>query len=303
METYINTERGVYHMEKDLRTGFILFADGSSLRIADGEDVATLVGSPSTSGYREDLGTEARFGSIDGFAQINDSAVIASGTSYNCLRLIDRDTLATSKFVGTCRIVLDNSYRDGNDALFNGPRALLLADSAEGLFVVDYGNDAVRYVNLITREVSTLLVDHLNNPLTVTYDFTREDLLIVDSHRVLRYNLCTQSLTVLSDTTKAGYSEGELSLPVKFNYPIEVLALSGSIILVVDRGNDRLRVINTTSVTGSSICTGHDYTIDGDIDKCALRSPKCLLLLDGVLYVGQYQAVRALPGTCNMFLY
>lgn len=292
MDTLINAESFVFHIESDLRTGQLLFVDVNSLRITDGQSATNLVGLATEWGYKEDVGTEARFNVIRGFAQINETTVIISDTRNDCLRLVNRESLYTSTFTGTCTLDGNN---DGVEALFHGPGSLLLDPSASGLIVTENGNNAVRYVNLMTREVSTLINKGLDYPAGIAYDKTRENLLITDNHSILKYNLLTNSLTLLSGSNTAGCLDGDLSA-ARFDHPKEILALDNSNILVADDGNNRIRVIDTESNSVTSICTGAIATVEGYNDTCHLRNPYSLILLDGALYVGQYKAIRRLAG-------
>lgn len=153
---------------------------------------------------------------------------------------------------------------------------------------------AVKYVNLVTREVTTTLHGGLNSPNALTYDPTRKNLLITDEYFILKYNLRIHNLNVLTGRRILGHSDGDLST-ASFHYRIEIFALTQDIILVADTDNNRLRVIDIESNTVASICTGSACIVDADVDKRALNDAHSLLLLDAALYVGQLYAMT-LPG-------
>lgn len=290
METYQTADTFVSHMEKDLKSDLLLFSDGSSLKVTDGEGVTTLVGSASDIGYREGVGLEARFYYIGGFVQINESTIVVSDYWNDCLRQIDRDTLATSTFAGVCKTA---GHKDGLVSLFDGPWSILLDSNSTGLFVVDRTNNAIRYVNLATINVTTLPnLRFLLGPAGMSYDSTGDNLLITNNYNIIRYSLQTHSVTVIAGTRS---KNGDLS-SIPFQSPRDILILTKNIFLVADDKNHVIRVLDMELSTFASLCNGSAGTVNGNVDRCELHRPYSLLLLDGFLYVGQNQAIRRMPG-------
>lgn len=295
MEIFIHTKTTVYHIESDLRDGKLLFTEGSSLRITDGEDITTLVGSPTKYGYKEGIGKVARFFFLTGFSQINDSVVIVSDHENSCLRLINRDSLSTSMFAGTCTSI---GHRDGINARFNRPHSTLLNTNSSGLFVTDKYNDALKYVDLISKEVTTLLEGGLYYPRGLTYDMKRENLLITDSHFIIRFDLRDHSPTGFAGSRGPGVTGDDLST-AKFSRPYEIILL-GNNLLIADQGNNRLRAIwiypDTDDTSVSSVCPSPSAMRDRDNATCTILRPYSLLYLNGFLYVGQSANMSRIRG-------
>ena len=311
METLITTKESVNHMARDLRSGHLMFADGSSLRITDGQNITTLVGSPTETGYREGVGTEVRFDYIKGFTQVNESMVIASDYFNDCLRKIDLNSLLTTAFAGNCT---SSGDQDGwEDALFNGPSSILLDSSSKGLFVLDNINEAIRYINLTTNKVSTLLNKDLSNPSGIAYDITLRNLLISNEQTIIMFSLENYTTEVVAGAETTPYSNlfslddafSEFDflknslVALEFKSPAEILVLNENITLVADEGGHVIRVLDMESGFASSICTGSLGLSDGYADNCELLYPSSLLLLDRILYVGQTGAIRTIAGKTN----
>jgi hypothetical protein len=92
------------------------------------------VADPIDQGYVKGVGKEARFRIIGGFLQLNTSAVMISDLVNNCLRLLNRETLSTSVFVGLCTA---GGYRDGLNARLNGPSAVIELLNSDALLLAD----------------------------------------------------------------------------------------------------------------------------------------------------------------------
>lgn len=82
------------------------------------------------------------------------------------LRWVDRLSRSTSVLVGWCKT---DGNADGLDALFYFPHSILQdPNSPSHLLVTDYSNNAVQYINFITRETQTLIKAGLRNPTGIT---------------------------------------------------------------------------------------------------------------------------------------
>jgi hypothetical protein len=153
----------------------------------------------------------------------------------------------------------------------------------------------VRLVDLVTKIASTLIRRGagLYNPLGLMFDHGK-NLIITNLHYISQYNLQSGALVNLTGSLSDGFSDGPLS-QAKFYVPLELLSLTESIILVTDDINKRVRLINMATGTVSSICTGATGTVDGSTNVCQLRSSASLLVKHGLIYIGEYTAIRTLP--------
>ena len=302
MKTLFKTNTGpVFHMELDLRdSNTILFSDYYSVRMLIDTSITTLAGPPTSCttsdcrGYQEGVGTAARFNWVTGFLQLNSSTVVAADHYNHCLRLIDRDSQRTSAFVGKCKV---SGFDDGVSATFYYPYSVIRdTKSPDLLLVTDYRNDAVRQVNILTRITETLIrrAAGLNNPTGITYDPLGQYLAISNRHFIADKRNGSEALVNVVGSSSSGFADGDAS-DVKFNCPRELVFLSDDLRLIADEGNNRLRVLNTASGSVSSVCSGSYSTVDGTALTCGLYYPHSLMVQDGLIYVGQYLAIRTIP--------
>lgn len=296
MDSYKSAEDYVYHIEVDLADpSRLLFSDGNSLKVTDGWRTEIIAGS-STSGYKEGVGEEARFKIMKGFVQLSNKTVVVTDYYSHCLRQIDRPTRATSPFVGECEIFLGgfkNGY--GLDAHFKEPISVIKDLSGNGLLVVEYGNSAIRYVDLLTKYVSTLLSTGLHYPTGIAYDSCKENLLITNEHYISKYNNETGNHTILTGTTERG--RGSWDDPISlvnasYRYPYDLLPLTDTLLLVSDQFNNWLRLIDFENDIVYPICTGNQGSKYGTASTCWLHSNAALLLVGDTLYIGQWKSIR-----------
>lgn len=291
MKTLMATENQVYDMEVDLTNAeILLFADGHSLKVTDGINTTTLVGNANQPGYAEGQSTSARFYQLTRFTQLNVTTIVLVDWGNSCLRLVDRQSLQTSLFVGECG-------RDGSD-LFKEPSALLQDPlSPDTLYVTEWGNNTLHIITISTRTMQTIIQQStgLYQPICMSFGFFKQSILISNSHYISKYDIGVGHLYNITSNT-AGFSDGQLA-EAKFYWPKELIPLTPTATLVADEWNNKLRLVDTADGYVTSICksSGVGGTKDGDVEECKLDSPYSLMVRDGVVYVGQINAIRILP--------
>lgn len=270
--------------------------------MTDGSSSTNLAGSATQPGYQEGRADSARFYWISGFAQLNSTAVVLVDFSNHYIRLLDRQSLQTSTFVGECEKA---GFRDGVDALFNEPHSIVKdAYFSYTLFLTDWGNDALRLISNSTRNTETLIQPSkgLKIPIGVSIDFLRQNLLIMNHHFMSIYNFTSQELHVIAGNINSGDSDGSLE-EARFNRPRELISLTPVVTLVADQHNHLLKLVNTANNSVTSICTGNWNTIDGSVADCELLHPYSLLARDGLIYIGQKGAIRTLSCKAELIKY
>ena len=296
MTTYITTEGHVYHIEADImQPDMLVFSDGHSLKVTDGATILPLVGSAQQSGYVEGIGSAARFNRITGFSQISSTTIVTADNYNHCLRIVERTSLSTSVLAGLCQT---SGNSDGQDARFSYPWSVIRdPKSSTQILVSDRRNSVVKQVELVVGFTRTLIRNGLENPTGMALDSERGRLLIANYHYISEYEMESQTLSTLTGTPTPGYAEGRLGL-AKYNFPREMAFLSSDVTLVADRFNHRVRVVNTTSNSVSSICAGDQTTRDGPANQfCGLDLPFSLLVNTNTIYTGQDGAIRRM--TCE----
>jgi hypothetical protein len=294
MTPFVSAESNVLHIEVDVtHSNQLVFSDDHSLKITDGNVTSKLVGSATSPGYVEGVGDAARFNRITGFLQINVTDILVVDAENHCLRIVNRLSRETSPFVGQCQV---SGFRDGVEALFNYPFSVIRdTRSLVQVLVTDHFNNALRIVNMNTRVTSTLIsqVNEFYRLKVAAFDCAGENLIITHNHYVSKFNLKSKTLVEITGSRNYGFSDGSLN-QARFYWPYGLFPLSDSVTLVADNENSRMRIINKSNDSVSSICTGARGSSDGSSSTCTLDRPRALHVHHGVAYIGQYQAIRKL---------
>ena len=303
MTTFVTTESYVYHIEPDQYVpGNILFSDGHALKTTDGTTTSLIAGS-SSSGYSTSSGSSARFNYLFGFHQITATRVFLVDSYNHCMRMLDRTSNASYvSYAGYC---CNAGYADGTSrAPFYSPWSAIADKKATGrLLVTDKSNHAIRhvytnyhgyqYVTTFYRSTSSL-----QNPTGITQEHTSGDLFITTQARyVYKLAYSSKAQTLLSGTASSGFQDGFFCQTL-FYAPYELLLLRPHKLLIADSHNHRLRVLDLNSLMTSSLCSGTSGTVDGNLTACTLQYPYSLAVINDSLFIGQYQAIREIKGTC-----
>lgn len=319
---YIETESYVWHMERDiLHQKNLLFSDGNALKTSDGVTTSTIIGNATISGYINAVGAEARFQYITGFIQLDARRVIVVDNGNNCVRLVDRVTRTAEPLVGQCSRY---GYVDGvgDQALFAGPWSIVQDQSDHNVVIVtDRYNNALRSIDLRDNSVSTL---HIGGGLyrPRAFIWSEKELWITGYTNITSFSVEKKRVSLIAGSVIVGDNDGDLEtvehrnttlgklfslssangqpptdnpaylfrdLP-KFKDILEIVSVDKGVFLVVDRGNGKLRLLDTTQNSVSSICDGEDGR------TCRVLSPAAILSLGDNVYIGDYRSIKRLPG-------
>ena len=157
MTTFLDTTDHVSHMQEDLFVpGNILFSTTRSMKTTNGKITDHIVGHKTRQFYQEGIGENAGFVNILSFLQLNHTTMLVLDMPKNCVRLVDRQTNRTSQFLGNC--TAPGAYRNGNDPLFNSPRAIIHDSvTSNRLLLADAGTKSVRIINMTSWRVGSLV--------------------------------------------------------------------------------------------------------------------------------------------------
>lgn len=292
---FTETNIQVDHIEIDITDASrLLYCGGNSLQSTDGTEPNLLLGSADESGYREAAALRARFNRLSGFTQINETMIITVDQRNHCLRAVDRPSLSTHQFVGKCHYSGD--FADGIDARFGNPHSVVHdLTSANKLLVSDEGNNAIRQVDITTRLTTTIVKSSiLRWPIGIAFDTSRENLLISSIDVIRKYDIQSHNLTNLTGSIMWGFRDGRLAEAL-FNRPRDILPLSADVILVADKNNERLRIINLTDDSVSSLCAGDATERSISSQRCELVYPVSLCRKSGgTIYIGGINGIWTL---------
>lgn len=308
--TITGISNDISHMQPDQYViGNILFADGSSLKTTDGKEINGVVGEAEAYGYKVGIGTKARFDWITGFSQLTASETVIVDHRNHCLRHVDRSTGIVSTYAGICGQI--GMLRLNQTSSFYKPWDVIKDNMQVNstLIVSDQYNKALRLVCTQDHGSTTIPTLIQSNLLYAVRALVQSpntgDLFMVNNHGVVRYDYGRKSLTVISGTIGrrgGGFVDGSFTSSL-FRYPWDLTLLTASTLVIADSQNGRLRILNMTSGTSSSICSGSAQVhSDGNLDNCTMNQPSSVMLFNNTLYVGERGHIRIIPGMLSKFV-
>lgn len=149
----------------DGRTVWIVDTYNLAMRTLDldSAEVATIAGTPETYGHDDGVGAAAHFMTPSAGAWLDGKLYIV-GTESHTVRVLDASTTEVTTLAGR---PVGPGYQDGigDAARFMLPRDIVVGSDG-ALYVLETGNRAIRRVDPVTAEVTTLLApDDPANPL------------------------------------------------------------------------------------------------------------------------------------------
>lgn len=171
--------------------------------------VSTILGTPGTAGTADGIGTGAQFNQPYGLVFGNGSLYIAD-TANHAIRAVNLQTMAVTTLAG---LAGSPAGVDGvgNVARFNNPRGIVIDPAGQNLYISDYGNQAIRKINIATGTVTTFAgvlgaaaySDGVGNTARFYYPWTMtsdgSNLYVYDNTYCLvrKVNLATAGVTTL----------------------------------------------------------------------------------------------------------
>lgn len=251
--------------------------------------------------YREGIGSDARFRWIIGYLQPNASIIIAIDWANDCFRTIDRHTNQTQRYAGNCT---NRGFRNGpaDQALFYQPNDIIsdLMDS-EMYIVTDKENQNgyLRLINSTSLIVSTLVsfasLDPLYRPKGLLQDPRTGDLYTYLRCALVKYDYIAKTLTVITGKFERGLLDGPFTEAL-FREPQRFVYLDPKRLLLVDRGNNVLRILDMNTNTTSTICNGASGHVDGNFSVCQFENPQTIYRFNDTFYIGEDHRMRAIQG-------
>lgn len=234
--------------------------------------------------------------------------------SYNYrIRRVDAQTGLISTVAGTGSPGYSGDGGPAAAAMITNPAGLLL-DGAGDLLFADTNNNAVRRIDKVTGDISTVAgtpgvqgyagdggaatAARLSLPEGIAFD-VRGDLLIADTGNnvVRKVDAATGEISTLAGTGIAGYNgDGQLPTAAELNAPWSVAVTSNGSVMIADFANNRVREID--AVTGNiETAAGNgtaSFSGDGDAATSAGLSSPTGLALDpaGNLYIADSENNR-----------
>ena len=296
--TFLHTgDRGniLFIATDQYKSGNILFSNQSAIRTTDGFSTSIIAGN-NQRGYVEGVGSNATFNYIPSFLQLSATHVLIADQVNHCLRSLDRDNKLTVKYVGNCTFP---GNRDGTNALLEYPRMLINDQKNPGDTIIAERGGILKSMTTINRNVSYFgtVAGHVR-VFSIIQEHRTGNLFMSMTYAVGIFRYQTKSFAVIAGTTTVGGFHDGLFSEVLFNWPVTVKFLDSHTLLVSDRYNNRLRVLDLNTNTSYSICNGENRHADGNFSSCSLYRPYGLTILEDTIYVGTNQRIRVIEGMC-----
>ena len=250
------------------------------MKTTDGSSTSLIAGSTNQSGYVEGVGSNATFNYIPSFLQLSATHVLIADQVNHCLRSLDRDNNLTVKYVGNCT---SPGNRDGTNALLEYPRMLINDQKNPGDTIIAERGGILKSMT-VGHSVESFIQEDRTGDLFVTV-----------LHAVGVFSYQTKTFTLIVGSTDSGWQDRPFSA-IRFHYPDSLTFLNSHTLLVSDRDNNRLRVLDLNTNTSSSICSGQDGQADGNFSSCSLRSPRGLLMMEDTIYLETSWRIRKIKG-------
>lgn len=296
-----NTRHSVYHLLKDEQiSGNVLYSTSTSLSTTDGYTTSMIVGSATTFGYKEGMGENARFRSVSTFIQHTSTTLLLVDSGNHCLRSVSRLTNTTSTFVGKCETPFQ---WEGTNPLFNSPSAVIEDSMSPGnFFITERLGQRLKYMT-VRGEIKnvTTVYRGIQRFSRMVQQTTSGNIYITYDNGIAFYDYLQRTMSILvGSSTQVGSStlgfEDGMFSSTKFNRPLGIVFLDRDILLVSDSFNCRLRMLDLSTNTSSSICSGKRGYSDGNLTTCQLDDPRALMIKNDIVYIGMFRSIKKVTG-------
>lgn len=270
--------------------------------------VTTIAGSPGASGAADGTGSAARFSQPRGICNDGLNLYVADSNNTSIRKIVISTGVVTT-FAGLLQ-TSGSSDGIGPAARFSSPTGITC--SGGNLYVVDTGGQTVRKVVIATAAVSTIAGSYgvmgTANGVGAAASFFFPQSVATDgtwlyvseiSHTIRKIEISTGTVSTYAGAAWWGSTEDGIGTSAHFSGPTG-LTLNGSDLYVSDAFNNRIRKIDTTTATVTTIA-GHRSSsfIDGAGLNAWFSRPSATSLLGGVLYLVDMEngLIRAMDTT------
>lgn len=287
MRTFATSVGYVFYLESDeYEQGNLLFSSTDySLGTTDGNTTAAIVIYPAGDGEDTTTSARARTPEIYSFIQQSETSIIAVDYSNCCLKSVERLTNVTSRYVSECEdysntVCVHSIIRD-----LKNPGHYFLADGR---------GKSLSYLSESDKNVTTLHIG-INSYRYMCQQQTTGDIFVTYSLGVDFFNYRENTMLNLVQSSMREFADGMFH-QVKFNNLLAIVLLTENTLLVADSDNNRLRILDLSTNTSTSICSGTFGQVDGNLSDCSLVGPWSLLIWQNTLYIGEDTTIRTVKG-------
>lgn len=243
-------------------TLFVVDSGNHTLRmITPYGQVSTIAGSAGSSGTTNGEGTSARFNQPYGIALDASGDIYIADTNNHIIRKYSSGNVTT--FAGSGSTGMNNGT--GTAATFYNPYALAIDTTTNTMYVADWGNGAIRKINLANANVRTLagngsqgFQDGISTAAQLRpANIALSDMLYVadaDNNRIRSVNTQTGEVKTIAGSGVAGNSNSTPLLSATFNNPRGIWIKNHNMYVTHFSGDHSIRIIfRTTPYPGTSV--------------------------------------------------
>lgn len=285
--------------------GIIYFADTNNrIRKLDrNTQLVSNVAGDGIPGPQDGPAAAARFNAPEGLAYWNHQLLVAD-PGNNAIRKVDLNAMTVSTYAGTCNPGFQNGA--ATVAMFDYPQGVAV-DSTGNLYVADAGNNRIRRVDVVTKEVTTLAGSGavgsangaagdatFNWPTGVALD-SQGNVYVADegNSQIRKIAASDHQVTTYAGSGVFDYLDGPAATAC-FNYPyaLAVDPLGG--LCVADQRNHRIRRIDpVTKVVSTLAGDGNNRFLDGSPLSASFYHPYGIVFdPQGRLFISDYHNNR-----------
>jgi len=162
-------------------------------------------------------------------------------------------------------------------------------DAGGNLYVSDYGNGKVRYVEATSHLVSTIVQLSGANPNAVCVDANYNMYIASNDNTIQVMNFISGVTTTYAGTGAAGFSgDGGLATNAMINNPGGMFIDNAGNLYFADMNNNRVRMINGTTGIITTVAGNGTFGFSGDgglAINAKLNHPTSVWVRNGVLYI------------------
>jgi len=251
-------------------------------KISPSGEVTTIAGS-GVIGYADGVGTNAMFHGPISVAIDDDDNLFISDFYNHKIRKISKQG-AVSTIAGS-----SSGYQDGigTHAKFSNPTQIVL-DSEKNIFISEWNNDRIRKITPggVVSTIAGTGVSGLSNGNASAAQFRNPSGIALDdqgslyvadlSNHQIRKITTTGIVSTFAGSTP-GYKDG-VGSEAQFNGPRGITFDGDGNLLVVDRGNHKIRKVNPQGVVSTIAGTNQGH-VDGPYTTASFYSPYDIALL------------------------
>ena len=256
--------------------------------------VSTIAGMRLSPGHVDGIGTAALLNAPIGIAlNPNGQSAVITEEGNGVIRHLAISTGQVSTLAGHPPVGTDDGI--GLMASFNEPRGVALTQNGSIALVADAQNHTIRKISVATGAVTTLagtpgsagIVDGIINarfrhPHGISLSADGSVAVVADTynHTIRKVDVMTGEVTTLAGKPGVSGVMDGTGDNARFNLPNGIaLSFDGTLAVIADTGNHRVRLLNLTNNTVSTLAGGDTYGFaDGIGNQALFNGPTGIIL-------------------------